>query len=77
MTRHCARPGCNQGAVATLSYDYANSTAWLDGLATEPHPMTHDLCPMHAENLSVPRGWGLVDRRAPAPVADWPHLAAS
>lgn len=65
MTRHCARPGCNGQATATLTYDYANRTAWLDHLEGEPNPMNHDLCTKHADGLSVPRGWRLDDRRAP------------
>jgi hypothetical protein len=65
MSRHCARPGCNAAAAATLTYDYANRTAWIDHLADEAHPMTHDLCAKHADQLSVPRGWDLQDRRVP------------
>ena len=63
MTRQCARPGCSQPAVATLTYDYRSQAAWLDRLALEAHPMTHDLCDTHAERLSVPQGWWLEDRR--------------
>lgn len=68
MTRHCARPGCGQPATATLTYDYRGKAAWLERLATEPHPMTHDLCEDHANRLSVPRGWRLEDRRVVAPL---------
>ncbi|MGH9186045.1 MAG: DUF3499 family protein [Acidimicrobiales bacterium] len=68
MTRHCARPGCGRTAVATLSYDYTNGTAWLDALISQPHPMVHDLCGAHADRLSVPRGWRLDDRRVGAPL---------
>lgn len=70
MTRHCARPGCNQPATATLTYDYAGSAAWLEKLAADPHPMTHDLCPAHADSLTVPRGWRLDDRRVVQPITD-------
>ena len=63
MTRSCARPGCNQSAAATLSYDYAGRTAWLHRLSDEPHPMTHDLCERHAGTLiGAP---GLAARRPP------------
>lgn len=31
--------------------------------------MQYDLCAFHADRLSVPRGWDLVDLRALAPVA--------
>ena len=68
MTRQCARPGCSQVAVATLTYDYGSQAAWLDRLAPEPHPMTHDLCEAHAQRLSVPQGWRLEDRRMIAPI---------
>lgn len=63
MRRHCARPSCTDRAVATLAYDYAAGTVWLDHLADEAHPMTHDLCAAHADTLVVPRGWVLQDRR--------------
>ena len=48
---------------ATLTYDYDGQAAWLERLAAEPHPMTHDLCDAHADRLSVPQGWRLEDRR--------------
>lgn len=54
--------------MATLTYDYSSEAAWLDRLAPEAHPMTHDLCDAHAERLSVPRGWRLEDRRMIAPI---------
>jgi hypothetical protein len=63
MSRTCARPGCNAVAAATLTYDYAASTAWLESLAGEGHPMSYDLCGHHADGLRVPHGWALQDRR--------------
>lgn len=70
MTRQCARPSCDRQAVATLSYQYSASVVWLEPLAPEPHPMTHDLCELHAESQSVPMGWELRDERVPRlPVA--------
>ena len=69
MTRQCARPGCSQPAVATLTYDYGSQAAWLERLAPEPHPMTHDQCEGHAQRLSVPQGWRLEDRRMVAPIS--------
>ena len=62
-TRICARPACSSAAVATLSYRYEASQVWIEHLATERHPMTHDLCLRHADNLSVPNGWRLLDLR--------------
>lgn len=64
MSRHCARPGCHGLASSTLSYDYAEHAVWLESLAADAHPMTHDLCDHHADTLSVPRGWDFDDRRS-------------
>jgi hypothetical protein len=69
MTRQCARPGCSQPAVATLTYDYGSRAAWLDRLSPEAHPMTHDLCDQHGGRLSVPQGWRLEDRRMIVPIS--------
>jgi len=66
MRRRCARPACDQSATVTLSYGYQAATVWLDELAAEGHPMTHDLCGRHAARTVPPRGWKLVDRRAGA-----------
>ncbi len=61
--RLCARPGCGDAASATLSFQYATSTVWLDDLgAKEPH--TIDLCVRHADRLAAPKGWTGHDRRA-------------
>lgn len=67
MNRACARPGCGENAAATFTYDYRARTTWLDHLAREAHPMSYDLCKVHADALSVPRGWRLEDRRDTTP----------
>jgi hypothetical protein len=54
--------------VSTLAYDYRGQTAWLDRLAPEAHPMTHDLCASHAGSTTVPQGWHLEDQRSVAPL---------
>lgn len=64
MRRSCARPGCGEPATVTLSYDYQGATVWLEALAAEGHPMTHDLCDRHSARTNPPRGWQLVDRRS-------------
>lgn len=63
MRRGCARPGCSQGADATLHYRYAARTVFLERLSDDAHPMTHDMCEMHADTIRVPQGWKLIDRR--------------
>jgi hypothetical protein len=67
MARLCARPDCADPAVATLSYDYAARTAWIDELSREPVPSRYDLCARHADGLMVPVGWDRSDRRRHAP----------
>ena len=63
MQRRCARPGCAEPATVTLSYEYRSATVWLETLAAEAHPMTHDLCERHAARTNPPQGWKLVDKR--------------
>ncbi|MFJ2661430.1 DUF3499 domain-containing protein [Arthrobacter koreensis] len=55
--RLCSRSACRQAAVATLTYVYADSTAVLGPLATYAEPHCYDLCELHAERLTAPRGW--------------------
>ena len=68
MSRGCTRPGCGDVAVATFAYDYRGRTTWLDPPAAERHPMAYDLCHPHADALTVPLGWRLVDRRPAVPL---------
>lgn len=63
MSRLCSRPSCATPASATMSYDYASRTVWLDDLASEADPNRYDLCPTHADRQSVPQGWERTDRR--------------
>ncbi|MDR0959355.1 MAG: DUF3499 domain-containing protein [Propionibacteriaceae bacterium] len=58
--RICSRTGCVQPAVATLTYSYGDTTAALGPISPEPERGAHDLCVVHAETLTVPRGWDLV-----------------
>ncbi|MGO4956040.1 DUF3499 domain-containing protein [Luteococcus sp. Sow4_B9] len=58
--RRCTKTGCQQTAVATLTYVYADSTAVLGPLAPEHFPGTYDLCRQHCDQLSAPRGWEVV-----------------
>ena len=68
-SRTCAKPGCSTSASATLTYDYASRTAWVELLNDEAHPMRYDLCSGHADTLTVPQGWALQDRRLRYPAA--------
>ena len=44
----------------TLTYVYADQTAVLGPLATYAEPHAYDLCAVHAERLSAPRGWDVL-----------------
>lgn len=46
--------------MATLTYVYADSTAVLGPLAGVHVPGAFDLCGLHAERTSVPRGWEVI-----------------
>jgi hypothetical protein len=54
--------------VSTLTYVYADSTAVLGPLATYAEPHCYDLCDMHSQRLTAPRGWEIV-RITPDPDA--------
>lgn len=58
--RRCSRTACTAEAVATLSYDYAESTVVLGPLSPVRGPHGYDLCERHAERTSAPRGWQVV-----------------
>ena len=63
MVRHvrrCSRTACQEGAVATLTYVYSDSTAVVGPLATYAEPHSYDLCEEHARRLTVPKGWEVV-----------------
>ena len=50
----------------TLTYVYADQTAVVGPLATYAEPHAYDLCDLHSERLSAPRGWEVL-RLAPDP----------
>lgn len=57
--------------MSTLTYVYAEQTAVLGPLATFAEPHAYDLCEVHSERLSAPRGWEVM-RLAPDPRAGGP-----
>jgi Protein of unknown function (DUF3499) len=64
--RRCSRTACGRAAVTTLTYVYADQTAVVGPLATYAEPHSYDLCDVHGERLSAPRGWEVL-RLAPDP----------
>ncbi len=43
-----------------MTYVYSDSTAVLGPLALNAEPHSYDLCQLHANRLTVPRGWEVV-----------------
>ncbi len=62
----CSRIGCDAPAAASFSFDALNSLAWLDTVVEARG--AGFLCRDHAERLTPPRGWSLLDRRSPEPM---------
>ena len=58
--RPCSKVACNQVAVSTLTYVYADSMAVLGPLSQKAEPHSYDLCAAHAERMSVPQGWQVI-----------------
>lgn len=68
------RTACDRPAVATLTYVYADSTAVVGPLATYAEPHSYDLCDVHSDRLTAPRGWEVLrlpsDDDVPGPSTD-------
>lgn len=60
--RRCDKPNCGKPAAANFTFRYETSEVWVGDLV-EPHPSRYDLCHAHAEQLTAPRGWQLIDDR--------------
>jgi hypothetical protein len=60
LSRLCSRVACPRDAVATLTYVYADSMIVVGPLSVAHEPHTYDLCPVHSERLTAPRGWHIV-----------------
>jgi hypothetical protein len=43
-----------------LTYVYGDSTVVVGQLTQEAEPHSYDLCALHAERFSAPRGWDIV-----------------
>jgi hypothetical protein len=69
--RLCGRPGCNERAAATFTFNSEHQKVWLDHLG-ETNAAAGHLCQRHADALSPPRGWELHDRRDLARVIEHP-----
>ena len=46
--------------MSTLTYVYADSVAVLGPLSSAAEPHSYDLCQVHGDRLTAPRGWEVV-----------------
>ena len=72
LLRRCSRTACGRPAATTLTYVYADQTAVVGPLATYAEPHAYDLCEVHSERLSAPRGWEVLRL-----VQEDPHVHSS
>ncbi|MCT2089443.1 DUF3499 domain-containing protein [Micrococcus terreus] len=63
--RTCSKTSCQGSAVATLTYNYADSTVVLGPLSRLAEPHTYDLCRRHAQSMTAPKGWELLRLELP------------
>jgi hypothetical protein len=66
MRRQCARSGCSAVATTTFTFDSDGQVVFLDA-TRDGGARAGELCARHARVLAPPRGWTIVDRRAPEP----------
>ena len=60
LERLCSKVACAREAVTTLTYDYGDQMAAVGPLGGGNDPHAHDLCAIHTDRLSVPKGWVVV-----------------
>jgi hypothetical protein len=58
----CSRLGCDELATAVFGFDARECLVWLDPVASNGRG-AGVLCTRHADRMSPPRGWNLLDRR--------------
>jgi len=71
MTPTCARPACNEPAVATYNFDGLKRIVWLSPL-DDGGRSAGDLCQKHADRMRAPLHWELHDLREATPTSVHP-----
>jgi len=66
--RTCAKLRCTTPAAVTVALRYGDREVIVGDLAPDTDPTLVDLCREHADRLTPPIGWHLVDARLPATV---------
>lgn len=65
MTMACARFGCTERAHTVLVFEPGSAAAWLMHAVDSHRTQGILLCRAHADVVTVPVGWNLVDERDP------------
>ena len=68
--RTCAKLRCRSQASVTLALRYGDREVLVDRLSPDADPNLVDLCREHADLLTPPIGWRIVDLRPARPVLD-------
>lgn len=63
MSRLCERPGCSEPGAVAYGMIPENLLFWIAPIKEAPVDDPPVLCRRHADQMSVPRGWTLDDRR--------------
>lgn len=63
--RRCSKTGCQSPALATLTYNYADSQVVIGPLSRRAEPHTYDLCGENARRTTAPRGWEVLRLELP------------
>ncbi|XKH55628.1 DUF3499 domain-containing protein [Citricoccus nitrophenolicus] len=63
--RQCSKTSCQSAALATLTYNYADSTVVLGPMSRLAEPHTYDLCEKHSRSMTAPKGWELLRIQLP------------
>ena len=66
--RTCEKLRCRIDATVTVALRYGAREVIVGDLAPEGDPTLVDLCREHADRLTPPIGWRIVDVRVPAAV---------
>jgi hypothetical protein len=63
--RICAKLRCRTEAVVTVALRYGDREVVVGDLTPDTDPTLVDLCREHADRLTPPIGWRIVDVRVP------------
>jgi uncharacterized protein DUF3499 len=66
--RTCAKLRCRTEATVTVTLRYRDREVVVGELTPDTDPTLVDLCGEHADRLTPPIGWRIIDVRVPAAV---------